>query len=194
MANIKINGKTYSNVGGVKFPLADNTGFATFVENEGGEDSPALYPLPYINYQGAAIQKLQTNGNHLELSTTNNGVVVINLVEGIDSITKRSFAAAYNRFPLIPANTEVTFAIENVENNGANFAVGMTIPNASTSINNMPLGQDGGSIGGTSNRKSYTFTTSEETQISSFYCSLDTTLGKSISFDLSLTVGGVRWI
>ena len=194
MANIKINGKIYSNIGGVKFPLADDTGFATFTESEGGEDSPALYPLPYINYQGATIQKLQINGNHLDLNTTNSGLVVFNLVEGIDSITKRSFAATYNRFALIPANTEVTFAIKNVENNGANFAVGMTIPDGTTSINGMPIGQDGGLINGTGNRKTYTFTTTEETHISSFYCALDTALGKSVSFDLSLIVGGVRWI
>lgn len=195
---VKINGVTYSGISQVLLPLADGTGNAVFKEDSGGgggDTTPALYPFAYSHIEGAASKKTVSNGNHIKILSTANGITTVNLPHSIPIlITTRSFEAIYMPYPIIPSGTEVTISIKNVTENVDGYAVGVTAPGGNADMNNSPLGEDGGSITGTNGRKTYTFTTAAATQISSFYIVFMGNGNADIEFDLELTVGGVRWI
>lgn len=197
---VKINGVTYSGITQVLLPLADGTGNAVFKEDSGGgggDTTPALYPLPWSRFVGATTTKEVSNGNHVKIhSTTTARTFVINIPHSVNSIiSARSFDASTMYYPIIPEGTEVTIAMKNVETNLEGYALGTTTPGGSTDMNGSPLGKDEqGGISGTNDRKSFTFTTTGATQISSFYLAFSGTGDADIEFDFELTVGGVRWI
>lgn len=196
---VKINGVTYSGISQVLLPLADGTGNAVFKEDSGGgggDTTTALYPFAWSKFVGETTTKEVSNGNHVKVhSTTTAHAFVLNIPHAVNQlITVRSFDAASMFYPIIPEGTEVTIAIKNVETNLEGYAIGMTAPNGNLDMNGSPLGKDGSGISGTNDRKSFTFTTTGATQISSFYFVFDGTGNADIEFDLELTVGGVRWI
>lgn len=162
---------------------------------QGGGGETALYPFADSYFQGTSIEKTVTGGSHIKIKSSGTTTVSVNIPHSIPSvISTRSFASSYQPYPIIPAGTEVTVAIKNVSENVTGYAVGTTKPSGTTDMNSAPLGKDGGSISGTNNRKSYTYTTTTDTQISSFYIVFAGNANADIEFDFELTVGGVRWI
>lgn len=162
---------------------------------QGGGGETALYPFAHSYIHGSTIEKTVTDGNHIKILASGTGNVTVNLPHSLpNSITQRSFDSIYQPYPIIPTGAEVTISIKNVIENVTGYAVGTTKPGGSTDMNGAPLGKDGGSISGTNNRKSYTYTTTEAVQISSLYIVFVGNGHADIEFDLELTVGGVRWI
>lgn len=168
----------------------------TLIDGYGqGGGATALYPFAYSYFHGTSIEKTVTDGSHIKIKSSGTGTVTVNVPHSLPSvISNRSFASSYQPYPIIPAGTEVTVALKNVSENVTGYAVGTTKPGGTIDMNSAPLGKDGGSIGGTNNRKSYTYTATEAVQISSFYVVFVGSSNADIEFDFELTVGGVRWI
>jgi len=187
---------TYANEVTGKSDTTLSDAVASLADGYGGEGSPALFPFPWSKFSGTTTTKEVTNGNHVKVHSTSTAqTFILNLPNALSvAVNKKSFGVGDLYYPPIPSGTEVTVAIKNVETNLEGYGVATTAPNGNTDMNSSPLGEDGHGIAGTNNRKSFTFTTTQETQISSFYLVFDGTGNADIEFDFELTVGGVRWI
>lgn len=195
MANVTINNKTYNGITKVLIPLADGSGTAEFSENSGEEVTDSLYPLQSGRSTTANLSVEVSGNHHVDGQVIGNGisgqVISVGLWAGLPNA--RSNPATYEWFT-IPAGANVSFKMENLSKNGiTGIAFGVAKPAQSSSINNRPIGVDGGQISGTTTE--YSFVASEDIPVSSVYVVfVGGAIGADFSFDVNVTVNGTRWI
>lgn len=196
MANVTINNKTYNGITKVLLPLADGNGTAEFSENSGEEVTDSLYPLQSGRTTLTNVIAEVSGSHHVDVQIIGNGisgqVVSMGLWAGLP-YGSRSLPTTFEWFT-IPSGANVTFKMENLSKNGiTGLAFGVAKPNQSASIDNKPIGVDGGQITGTS--MEYSFIASEDIVVSSVYVVfIGGSLGSDFSFDVNITVNGTRWV
>lgn len=195
MANVTINNKTYNGITKVLLPLADGNGTAEFSENSGEEVTGSLYPLQSGRSATANLSVEVSGNHHVDGQVIGGGisgqVISIGLWAGLPNA--RSNPATYEWFT-IPSGANVSFKMENLSKNGiTGIAFGVAKPAQSASIDNRPIGVDGGQISGTTTE--YSFVASEDIPVSSVYVVfVGGAIGADFSFDVNVTVNGTRWI
>lgn len=198
--SVTINGKTYNGIISVGLPLSDGTGTALFDEHQEGETEAPLFPLQAGTMTGTNAIISVSSGHTVSCDFIGNGVANQLLTTSLWSPFAtasgqgtRSHSVGFKLFT-IPSGATVTMSMDNLSpSNAAGVAFGITIAGSSTGLGGGAIGVNGGNIQNVS--QSVTFTTTQAYDISAAYVVyMGGNTGDSFSFDINLTVNGVRWI